>query len=95
MYELNGETVMLQQKRYEQYWRENLRCVRIFLVLWFVVGILLSVLSVEWLNTFHIAGFKIGFWFAQQGGIFFFILLAFFYGIVMNRIDRKYNYYEE
>ena len=77
------------------YWRANLRLVTICLVIWFVCSYVFGVLLVEPLNAIRIGGFKLGFWFAQQGSIYIFVLLIFFYAWRMNRIDRKYDVHED
>ena len=62
----------------------------VLLSIWFVVSYLLGIVFVEALNQFHLGGFPVGFWFAQQGAIFVFILLTFIYAFVMDRIDRRH-----
>ena len=61
------------------------------LSIWFVVSYLLGIVFVEPLNQFHLGGFPLGFWFAQQGSIFVFILLTFVYAFVMDRVDRRHG----
>lgn len=73
------------------YWRSNLRLVFICLVIWFAVSYVLGILLVETLNQFRLFGFKLGFWFAQQGSIFVFLILIFWYAWRMNRLDRDYG----
>ncbi len=63
----------------------------LLLVIWFVVSYLLGIVFVEPLNQFHLGGFPLGFWFAQQGSIFTFIVLIFVYAIVMDRVDRRHG----
>jgi len=77
------------------FWRANLRLVSICLVIWFVCSYVFGVLLVELLNTIRIGGFKLGFWFAQQGSIYIFVLLIFFYAWRMNRIDKKFDVHED
>ena len=77
------------------YWRANLRLMGICLVIWFTVSFGFGVLLVDQLNTFHVGGFPLGFWFAQQGSIYVFVLLIFYYAWRMNRIDRKYDVHED
>ena len=77
------------------YWRANLRLVAICLSIWFTVSFGFGVLLVEQLNAIRIGGFKLGFWFAQQGSIYVFVLLIFFYAWRMNRIDRDYDVHED
>ena len=77
------------------YWAANLRLVLGCLVVWFVVSYGFGVLLVDQLNGIRIGGFKLGFWFAQQGSIYAFVILIFFYAWRMNRIDRKFDVHEE
>ena len=77
------------------YWRANLRLVAICLGIWFVVSFGFGVLLVEQLNAIRVGGFKLGFWFAQQGSIYVFVLLIFFYAWRMNRIDREFDVHED
>lgn len=84
-----------QQRSARTYWRKNLALVAICLVIWFVVSYGFGVLLVEPLNRVQIFGFKLGFWFAQQGSIFVFLLLILWYARRMNRLDREYGAHEE
>ena len=77
------------------YWKENLRLVIICLVIWFVVSYLFGILLVEPLNAIKIGGYKLGFWFAQQGSIYVFVALIFFYAGRMNHLDKKYDVHED
>jgi putative solute:sodium symporter small subunit len=73
------------------YWQENLRLIFISLVIWFVVSFGLGILLVEQLNEFRLGGYKLGFWFAQQGSIYTFVALVFWYSAKMNKLDKKYK----
>jgi len=73
------------------YWKENIRLIFICLSIWFIVSFGFGILLVDWLNQFRIAGFKLGFWFAQQGSIYTFLILIFFYINRMNKLDNKYK----
>ncbi|ALO36400.1 hypothetical protein CMT41_17865 [Colwellia sp. MT41] len=73
------------------YWSENLRLIFICLTIWFVVSFGLGLLLVEPLNEFRLGGYKLGFWFAQQGSIYAFLGLIFWYGAKMNKLDKKYH----
>lgn len=73
------------------YWIANLRVVTILLTIWFVVAYVGCILLIEWLNTFQIGNLGLGFWFAQQGSIFVFVILVFVYAVWMDRIDRKFD----
>jgi len=73
------------------YWQENLRLIIISLVIWFVVSFGLGILLVEPLNEIRLGGYKLGFWFAQQGSIYTFVALVFWYSSKLNKLDKKYN----
>ena len=73
------------------YWRQNLRLLSILLAIWFACSFGLGILLVEPLNAFHVAGFPLGFWFAQQGSIYIFVLLILVYALAMDRVDRDYQ----
>lgn len=79
----------------QAYWQKNLKYVGILLLIWFVVSYGFGILLVEQLNSIQIGGFKLGFWFAQQGSIYVFVILIFIYVWLMNRLDRKFGVYEE
>ena len=74
------------------YWRENIKYVLILLGIWFSVSFGAGILFKEYLDQFSIGGFKLGFWFAQQGAIYVFVVLIFVYIYLMNRLDKKYGY---
>jgi len=86
---------MTEQQIRQAYWKENLRLVYICLTIWFVVSCLFGILLVDQLNQISIFGFKLGFWFAQQGSIFVFLGLIFYYARRMNHLDRKYGVEED
>ncbi|MGX1930476.1 DUF4212 domain-containing protein [Flagellimonas sp. 2504JD4-2] len=75
----------------KKYWRENLRYLAILLIIWFLVSYGFGILLVDELNTIRLGGFKLGFWFAQQGSIYVFVILIFVYVRLMNKLDKKYN----
>ena len=77
------------------YWRRNLRLVAICMVIWFVVSYLFGIILVEPLNNIRIGGYKLGFWFAQQGSIYVFVALIFFYAKRMNKLDREFGVHED
>ncbi len=79
----------------KQYWRENIRYVLILLSIWFLVSYGAGILFKDALDTIRIGGFKLGFWFAQQGSIYVFVILIFVYVYLMNRLDRKYHFDED
>jgi putative solute:sodium symporter small subunit len=71
------------------YWRTNLKYLSILLSIWFLVSFGFGILFVDFMNQFQIGGFKLGFWFAQQGSIYVFVTLIFLYVFLMNRLDDK------
>ena len=73
------------------YWQKNIRYISILLSLWFIVSFGCGILFVEQLNTIQIWGFKLGFWFAQQGSIFGFVAIIFTYIYLMNKLDQTQN----
>jgi len=75
----------------KKYWKQNLKYLTILLSIWFLVSYVFGILIVEQLNTIKIGGFKLGFWFAQQGSIYVFVILIFIYIRLMNPLDKKYN----
>ena len=72
------------------YWRANLRYLLVLLAIWFVVSYGCGILFVDQLDRIRIGGFKLGFWFAQQGSIYVFVALIFVYVWLMNRLDRQF-----
>jgi putative solute:sodium symporter small subunit len=82
---------MSEQKDLKKYWRTNLKYLVILLSIWFVVSFLFGIILVDELNTIRLGGFKLGFWFAQQGAIYVFVVLILVYIKLMNRLDKKYN----
>jgi len=77
------------------YWRENVRYLVILLSIWFLVSYGAGIMFKDALNTIKIGGFKLGFWFAQQGSILVFVVLIFVYVRLMNKLDKKYGYDED
>jgi len=75
----------------KDYWKQNLKYLTILLSIWFFVSFLCGILFADFLNQFMLGGFPLGFWFAQQGAIYFFVLLIFIYVFLMNRLDKKHN----
>jgi putative solute:sodium symporter small subunit len=76
------------------YWKANLRLLLGCMLVWFLVSYGFGILLVDQLNTIHMSGFKLGFWFAQQGSVYTFVGLIFFYAWRMNKIDRKFDVHE-
>lgn len=77
------------------YWKKNLHLLTILLIIWFIVSYGLGILFAEPLNNITIGGFKLGFWFAQQGAIYVFIILIFYYVYRMNKLDKEFDVDEE
>ena len=76
--------------KHAPYWKRHLTYLAVLLTLWFVVSYGCGILFRSWLDQFRLAGFPLGFWFAQNGAIYGFILLIFWYVRLMNRLDRKH-----
>ena len=78
------------KKKHNKYWEKNLKIMTALLLLWFFFSLGCGVLWVEYLNQFHLpgTGFKLGFWFAQQGSIISFVLIVFIYAILMKKVDQ-------
>ncbi|MCH8962654.1 MAG: DUF4212 domain-containing protein [Bacteroidetes bacterium] len=86
---------MDQNETRHQYWRRNLRYLGVLLAVWFAVSFGCGILFVDELDTIRIGGFKLGFWFAQQGAIYVFVVLIFVYVFLMNRLDKEFNVDEQ
>ena len=86
---------MKNSRDLQNYWKTNLRYLAILLSIWFIVSFGCGILFAEELNAFRIGGFRLGFWFAQQGSIYVFLILIFIYVRWMNRLDKKYNVDED
>lgn len=84
-----------QKLEAENYWKDNLRLIAICLVIWFTVSFGFGLLLVEPLNDIRLGGYKLGFWFAQQGSIYTFVALIFWYSHKMNQLDKKYHVEED
>ncbi|RVU86400.1 DUF4212 domain-containing protein [Leucothrix sargassi] len=76
------------------YWQANLRLVYFCLAVWFIASFGCGLLFVDVLNNFQLGGYKLGFWFAQQGSIYVFLFLVFFYAFRMNQLDKKFGVQE-
>ncbi|ACD90832.1 conserved hypothetical protein [Chlorobium limicola DSM 245] len=85
----------MEKGKLQEYWKINLGYLIGLLIAWFVVSYGFGILLVEPLNAIKIFGFKLGFWFAQQGSIYIFVLLIFVYVGLMNSLDRKFDVREE
>ena len=78
----------------KKYWQKNLKYLAILLIIWFIVSYGFGILLAAQLNTIRLGGFKLGFWFAQQGSIYVFVILIFVYVRLMNKLDKNYNVHE-
>lgn len=85
------EQEVLAESRVGAYWRANLQLLGGLLVIWFVVSFGFGILGREWLDTIQFFGFKLGFWWAQQGSILVFVALIFVYCWRMKRLERLYG----
>lgn len=83
-----------KQKKATAYWKENVKYLFILLAIWFTVSYGAGILFKDALDKIQIGGFKLGFWFAQQGSIYVFVILIFVYVRLMNKLDKKYGYNE-
>jgi len=86
---------MASESQRTAYWRRNLILLAILLGIWFIVSFGGSILLVDWLDQFKIGGFPVGFWLAQQGSIYVFLLLIWVYVWLIDRLDRKFNVHED
>ena len=82
------------ENRAKQYWKKNLRLLIILLGIWFLVSFGFGILLVDQLDKITFFGFKLGFWFAQQGSQYVFVILIFIYVYKMNRLDKEFEYDE-
>lgn len=82
----------MESENSKKYWKKNLKYLAILLSIWFLVSFGFGILLVDELNTIRLGGFKLGFWFAQQGAIYVFVILIFVYIRLMNKLDKKFGY---
>ena len=81
--------------RMAEYWSKNVSLMLRVFFIWFVVSFGCGIVFVDWLNQFRLGGYPMGFWFAQQGSIFVFVGLVFYYAHKMSSIDREFGVDEE
>lgn len=81
----------MSKESLKAYWKENLKYLAILLSIWFLVSYVFGIILVDELNTIRLGGFKLGFWFAQQGAIYVFVILIFVYIRLMKKLDQKYK----
>jgi len=84
-----------QPEKMKAYWRKNLQTLFILLLIWFIVSFGFGILLVEPLNEIRLGGYKLGFWFAQQGSIYAFVILIFVYVVRMNKLDKEFDVNED
>jgi putative solute:sodium symporter small subunit len=85
----------LSEAQAKEYWRRNRSLMIRLMAIWFIVSFGFGILGVDLLNTVQVGGYKLGFWFAQQGSIFVFIGLIFYYVVAMARLDREFGVEED
>ncbi len=85
----------MDRKNIHEYWMKNLTLIGVLLGIWFLVSYVAGIFAVNALDNIKIFGFKLGFWFAQQGSIYIFIILIFIYSALMNKLDRDYDVHED
>ncbi len=85
----------VSKQRQGDYWKKNLRLMAMLLSVWFVVSYGFGILLADWLDQFRFFGFPLGFWFAQQGSIYVFVVLIWVYVALMNRLDREFDVHED
>jgi len=81
----------MSNKNLQEYWKKNLRYLLILLSIWFIVSYGCGILFAESLNSIKLGGFPLGFWFAQQGAIYVFVILIFVYVWLMNKLDKEFD----
>ncbi|NNC99223.1 MAG: DUF4212 domain-containing protein [Gammaproteobacteria bacterium] len=82
---------MSDQKNSNSYWKANIKLIGLLLAVWFAVPFLGGIVFVDMLNHYRLGGYKLGFWIAQQGSIYLFVVLIFVYAKLLNRLDDKYR----
>ena len=85
----------MKEENARAYWAANLRSIFTYVAIWFVVSYGCGILLVDELNQIQFFGFKLGFWFAQQGAIYVFLVLIIKYAHSMNKLDRKFDVHED
>ncbi|HET8865063.1 MAG TPA: DUF4212 domain-containing protein [Gracilimonas sp.] len=85
----------MEERDLKGYWKKNLQYMGILLSSWFIVSYGFGILLAPVLNEIQIGGFKLGFWFAQQGSIYTFVILIFVYVYLMNKLDREFKVQED
>ncbi len=78
-------------KERNKYWKQNIKLIVRCLSIWFIVSYGFSIVFVDYLNLIRLGGYKLGFWFSQQGAIYVFVLLIFYYAKEIEKIDQKFS----
>ncbi len=81
----------MSDKNLQEYWQKNLRLLGVLLAIWFFVSYGCGIIFADYLNQFKLGGYKLGFWFAQQGAIYVFVVIIFVYVNRMNKLDKEYG----
>jgi len=92
---LPGEWLLMTPENRAAYWSANLRLLVILLTIWFLVSYGCGILLVDELNTIAFGGYRLGFWFAQQGAMYTFLVLIFVYAVRMGQLDKKFGVHED
>jgi len=82
-------------KNLDEYWQKNLRILGGLLAVWFIVSYGCGIMFADSLNGIRLGGYKLGFWFAQQGAIYVFIAIIYTYIYKMNKLDREYDVHDD
>jgi len=88
------EPTLSRETRLRGYWRANRLLIALLLAIWAIVSYGCGILFIEPLNAYRLGGVPLGFWFAQQGSIYVFVVLIFIYAFGMDRLDRRYGFAE-
>ena len=83
------------KQKMQEYWKRNVQILSILLAIWFVVSFVFGILLKDTLDQIKLGGFKLGFWFAQQGSIYCFVIIIFVYVWLMNKLDREFDVHED
>ena len=92
---MQREIIVPSKNSKTEYWKKNLQYLSVLLSIWFAVSYGFSIILVDELDKIKVGGFKLGFWFAQQGSIFVFVIIIFVYVGLMNNLDKKFNVEED
>ena len=85
----------MSEKNLDEYWQKNLRILAGLLAVWFIVSYGCGIIFADSLNNIKLGGYKLGFWFAQQGAIYAFIAIIYTYIYSMNKLDREYDVHDD